>query len=430
MFSTPELILNLLDYIPIGACVVDRDMNVVFWNSSIENQSKIPRDEIVGVNIYKFFPNLSAPKYKRRLEEVFSGVMPVLFSSQLHKYLFPFSNPNGGVRYQDAVVSAFPITDDLVYAIICIQDVTALSLTVDNFRAMRDRALVEIEERKRTESKLKEKTNELEKQNQILTELDRTNQLLIAENIRMGTEISIATRIQKMILPKAEELKLIPDLDIASYMEPAEEVGGDYYDVLLQGTKVRITIGDVTGHGLGSGILMMMAQTAIRAIVATEETNPVEFLVAVNQTIYSNTVRMNFDKFMTLLVLEHEKNTLRISGQHEDIIIIRQDSTLEIIDTFNLGFPIGLEPDIRQYIAAIDVDLAIGDMVVLYTDGVVEAQNNNKEFYGHDRMCKIIRNNHRDEPINVCRALVEDLKVFIGSQKILDDITIVVLKQK
>ncbi|MEO1593535.1 MAG: CHASE2 domain-containing protein, partial [Cyanobacteria bacterium J06632_22] len=90
------------------------------------------------------------------------------------------------------------------------------------------------------------------------------NQKLKAENLRIRTELDITRRLQQMILPPEEELQAISELDIAGYMDPCDEVGGDYYDVLSYQGHLKMGIGDVTGHGLESGLIMIMVQTAVR----------------------------------------------------------------------------------------------------------------------------------------------------------------------
>jgi serine phosphatase RsbU (regulator of sigma subunit) len=80
----------------------------------------------------------------------------------------------------------------------------------------------------------------------------------------MSAELAVSRKLQQMLLPKEHELNQIPGLEIAGFMEPATEVGGDYYDVLNHNGNVKIGIGDVTGHGLESGVVMLMTQTATR----------------------------------------------------------------------------------------------------------------------------------------------------------------------
>src|SRR4051812_13794874 len=77
--------------------------------------------------------------------------------------------------------------------------------------------------------------------------VQKQNERLQAENLRLNTELAVTQRLQRMILPKAQELQAIEGLEIAAYMEPADEVGGDYYDVLQHNGQVKIGIGDMTG---------------------------------------------------------------------------------------------------------------------------------------------------------------------------------------
>ena len=81
-----------------------------------------------------------------------------------------------------------------------------------------------------------------------------------------------------MVLPKIAELGNIPRIEIAGYMEPADEIGGDYYDVLQDGGRLKVGIGDVTGHGLESGVLMLMVQSVARALQEKGGDDPKEFL--------------------------------------------------------------------------------------------------------------------------------------------------------
>ena len=113
------------------------------------------------------------------------------------------------------------------------------------------------------ENLVEERTRDLEQANQEIVSL---NGRLQTENMRMGAELEIAQDIQTMVLPRTRELEHLPALEVAGYMEPADEVGGDYYDVLQSGSNVKIGIGDVTGHGLESGVLMLMVQSVARAL--------------------------------------------------------------------------------------------------------------------------------------------------------------------
>ncbi|MGF1480833.1 MAG: SpoIIE family protein phosphatase [Cyanophyceae cyanobacterium] len=277
------------------------------------------------------------------------------------------------------------------------------------------------------EDKVEERTAELAQANAQITAL---NAKLAAENLRLGAELDVARQMQQMILPTSEELQAIEGLDIAGYMEPADEVGGDYYDVLYTDGIVTIGIGDVTGHGLESGILMVMTQTAVRTLKEIREADPVRFLDALNRTIYQNVQRMNSDKNLTLSILNYADGKVSLSGQHEETIVVRAGGHIERVDTIDLGFPIGLDDDIADFISHTLVKLAPGDGIVLYTDGITEAKDTDKLQYGIDKLCKVISQNWQGTAEEIKQAVIADLRRHIGKQKVFDDITLVVLKQE
>ena len=197
------------------------------------------------------------------------------------------------------------------------------------------------------------------------------------ENLRLSAEVEITRRLQQMILPKPEELKQIESLDIAGFMEPASDVGGDYYDVLYDRGRVKIGMGDVTGHGLESGVVMIMVQTAIRTLMTYEEADPIRFLAAINRTIFDNVQRINSDKNLTLCLLDYQNQTIRLS-----------------------------------------------------TDGITEAENEQGELYGLEQLCQIVSQSWHLCAQEINQAVICDVKQHIDQQTVYDDITLLVIKQK
>lgn len=277
------------------------------------------------------------------------------------------------------------------------------------------------------EHRVEQRTLELQAANHEITHL---NKQLQAENRRLGTELDVARKLQHMILPKAKELEQIPGLDVAAFMEPADEVGGDYYDVLQHDGTIKIGIGDVTGHGLESGMVMLMVQTAVRTLLTIDEKDPKRFFNVLNRIVYDNVRRMQSHKNMTLALLDYRDGLLSLSGQHEETIVIRADGYVEKIDTFDLGFPIGLEPDITAFVEQAHVQLCPGDVVVLYSDGVTEAENDLRRQYGLERLCQVASTNRHQTATEIRQAIIHDLQCHIGNHKVYDDITLLVLKQK
>ncbi|RWK05918.1 SpoIIE family protein phosphatase [Mesorhizobium sp.] len=271
-----------------------------------------------------------------------------------------------------------------------------------------------------------ERTRELGDANQ---EISALNEKLRDENVRLGAELAVARQIQMMVLPKPFELESIPGLEIAAYMRPADEVGGDYYDVLRNGSRVKIGIGDVTGHGLESGVLMLMVQSVARALQEANEGDPHQFLVRLNSAIYKNIERTNTDKHLSLAFLDFEDGRVTLSGQHEDVLVVRADGDIERIDTLDLGLPVGLENDISQFIDTRDIAFGTGDVIVLHTDGVTEAEDEDRRLFGFDRLCKSVQKRQGRSAEEIKTGIIEDLMAHVGIQKIHDDITLVIIRR-
>jgi serine phosphatase RsbU (regulator of sigma subunit)/HAMP domain-containing protein len=277
------------------------------------------------------------------------------------------------------------------------------------------------------EQHVAERTAELAEANAEITAL---NTRLQAENLRLGAELDVTRKLQQMLRPTSEELQQIDGLDIACYMAAADEVGGDYYDVLQHNGQIKIGIGDVTGHGLESGVLMLMTQAIVRALLINGETDPVRFLDTVNRVLYSNVQRMGTDKNLTLALLDYVAGEVRLSGQHEEMLVVRQDGSLERVETVDLGFPIGLVDEIAGYIQHRTVVLQPGDGVVLYTDGITEAENVAGDQYGLARLCAVVCQHWGQAADTIKEAVVADVQRHIGGHQVYDDLTLVVVKQQ
>lgn len=289
----------------------------------------------------------------------------------------------------------------------------------------------EITERKLLEKNLEKivniRTQELAKANE---EINLLNQRLCSENMLMSYKLKILHEMQQLILPKSTELQQIKSLDIVGCMLPMDELGGDYYDVLELDNIITISIGDVTGHGLESGMLMLMTQAAICTLKQQGEINPMEFLNTLNKAIFHNIQRMKSEKNLSLVIINYHDNQLQISGQHEEVILVRKGGKIELIDTIDLGLPIGLDYDIKDFINQKIITLNQGDGIVLYTDGITEARNIDKIQYGIERLCNVVSQNWHLDIENIKDIIINDVKKFIGLNKINDDITLLLLKQK
>ncbi|MFW6147244.1 MAG: PP2C family protein-serine/threonine phosphatase [Thermodesulfobacteriota bacterium] len=241
----------------------------------------------------------------------------------------------------------------------------------------------------------------------------------------LWSEMELAKRIQTALLPDREKVK---GFEIAATMVPAREVGGDYYDIIETPTGDKwVAIGDVSGHGVDAGLIMMMAQTSILSTVNTlTECRPSTVLQSVNSVLRENISRLGSDHYMTLMTIRFNESQMTLAGKHQDIIIYR--SALNKTETIpTKGTWMGIEEDIVGYLNDISMTIEEGDLILLFTDGITEAINRKGEMYGQARLEQAL-NEYADLPVRkILGKLIEDVTMFQEEQ--LDDMTLVVIKK-
>lgn len=241
----------------------------------------------------------------------------------------------------------------------------------------------------------------------------------------LWSEMELAKRIQTALLPDREKVK---GFEIAATMVPAKEVGGDYYDIIETPTGDKwVTIGDVSGHGVDSGLIMMMAQTSILSTVSiSTDCKPSTVLQSVNMILRENISRLGSDHYMTMMAIRFNESQMTLAGKHQDIIIYR--SALNKTETIpTKGTWLGIDENIGQYLNDFPVTIEEGDLILLFTDGITEATNRNGEMYGQVRLEQAL-NEYADLPVRkILDRVIKDVTVFQEEQ--LDDMTLVVIKK-
>jgi phosphoserine phosphatase RsbU/P len=246
-----------------------------------------------------------------------------------------------------------------------------------------------------------------------------------AEKERLEQELEIATRIQTSILPRDLEVE---NLEIAATMVPATEVGGDYYDVLPGSGGCWLGIGDVAGHGLRPGLVMMMLQSMVAALGRENfSAAPSEIVKIVNAVLYDNVRnRLGQDEHATLTLLRYfASGKLVFAGAHEDLVILRAATgKCERIET--IGTWVGATEDIADATEDQHARLEDGDVLLLFTDGAIEAANAAGEQYGIERLCAVLEA-ARGAPVAEIRdRLLASVQGFLAVQD--DDIALLVAR--
>ncbi|MEO7733379.1 MAG: SpoIIE family protein phosphatase [Kofleriaceae bacterium] len=248
----------------------------------------------------------------------------------------------------------------------------------------------------------------------------------LADQERLARELEIAARIQVSILPRS---LAVPGLEMAARMFTASEVGGDYYDVLPIDGGCWLAIGDVSGHGLTAGLMMMMVQTGIASLVRSQPDGaPRDLITTLNRVLFENVhTRLGANLHMTLSVMRYRHDgSIVAAGAHMDAIVWRAATrTTELLVT--PGTFLAVTEDIDWVNEEATWQLAPGDLLVLLSDGVTEAEDAAGQQFGYPGVIDLVER-HATAPLE---ALQEALfEALIRQSPILaDDATVLVMRR-
>jgi predicted ATPase/serine phosphatase RsbU (regulator of sigma subunit) len=250
----------------------------------------------------------------------------------------------------------------------------------------------------------------------------RTEELRAATEALWG-EMELAKKIQTVLLPDNPAIK---GCRITGYMKPADMVGGDYYDVINTGSGDWVIIGDVSGHGVPAGLVMMMVQTSIQALVREfPDIDPSKLLTIVNKAVKYNVGKMEEDKYMTISAFRFRNDgSVSYSGLHQEPLLYRSASEeVEILPTEGIWlspWEMGT-PDSTQ-----EFTLNQGDTLLLYTDGITEAKNQEGTFFTEEKLAEILKKYGKLKTYEIKDKILEALRPYTLE----DDVTMVVIKKQ
>ncbi len=255
-----------------------------------------------------------------------------------------------------------------------------------------------------------------------MTESIATLLVNVAENERLQSEIEIAASIQRNLLPK--EGPQFRGVSFSAHFEPTASIGGDYYDVFnIDKTRLAVAIGDVSGHGLSTGLVMAMVKAAITTLVeeGAEETSLFHRL---NDLVYRSTERR---AFMTLAftIFDLERGTIRhTNAGHLYPYLLREGQPPRGIEVPSL--PLGVRSTISTHTA--EVDLQEGDAIVYLSDGIVEAQDEHGEPFGFDQLEGLLSRSVDRSPSTIRDQILEAVSRHCGTRPADDDRTVMILR--
>jgi serine phosphatase RsbU (regulator of sigma subunit)/predicted enzyme related to lactoylglutathione lyase len=239
---------------------------------------------------------------------------------------------------------------------------------------------------------------------------------------RLAQELEIARQVQARLFP--QRLPAFGTLQYAGVCVQARQVGGDYYDFLNLGQdRLGLIIGDIAGKGIAAALLMANLQANLRSQCATALAQPQRFLESVNQLFYENTAE---SAYSTLFFGEYDDRQRRLcyaNCGHLPGLILRGGRTVERLDA--TATVLGLFPNWDCSIR--ECDLAPGDVLALYTDGVTESFNDHDEEFGEHRLIEALRRYGDLPPEALVNSILNEVSQFSPHEQ-RDDITLIVAR--
>ena len=245
----------------------------------------------------------------------------------------------------------------------------------------------------------------------------------LKEHSEMTREAEISGKIQQTLIPK--QLPQIPGLSLGAFTNTSEGVCGDYYDVLpSRKERVSFLMSDVAGKGMNSLIIMIMIRAILRLIVNTTQ-SAATILSWANRGI---SVENNIDHFASLALVNYDTTTNKIqfatAGSTPILYYNAQNDEISKISTS--ADPIGVEK-MTEYTDN-EMEVHSGDIIALYTDGIVEAVNDNGNQYTTDRLIDAIKSNYKQSSKEIASLVKADIKNFTGTTRQHDDQTLLIIK--
>jgi serine phosphatase RsbU (regulator of sigma subunit) len=248
------------------------------------------------------------------------------------------------------------------------------------------------------------------------------SRVLRVENERKSKELEAARKLQLSMLP--QKLPEHPEIEISVFMQTATEVGGDYYDFLLDDEgALTVVVGDATGHGLNAGMVVTATKSLFNAEAQRDDLR--EILTVISDSL----VRMKFGLlFMSLLLLRIKNNKLQISAAGMPPALIYRGRQKKVEEILLKSLPLGSK--IAGGYKLVETEFYPGDTIFLYSDGFPELFNSENEMYGYENVIKAFRKLADQSPDKIIAGLKNICREWSNGEVPNDDVTFVVLRRK
>jgi len=241
---------------------------------------------------------------------------------------------------------------------------------------------------------------------------------------KMGEEIKLAGSIQASLLPYS--FPDMPGYQVAVTLHPAGETSGDFFDIIpLEGGKIGFLIADVLDKGLGPALYMTLSRTLIRTYATEFDLQPDLVFFATNERILKDT-RANLFVTVFFAVLDPQTGTINYcNAGHNPPFLLASQNGCEPLPLTKTGIPIGIDEDATWERESVQMEP--GDVLILYTDGVPDAQNSRGDFYKQQSLVETITHNLGQSAEDLQTSILDSVYDFVGDAPPFDDITLMVL---
>ncbi|MCC5914539.1 MAG: PP2C family protein-serine/threonine phosphatase [Balneolaceae bacterium] len=251
----------------------------------------------------------------------------------------------------------------------------------------------------------------------------------LAQDERMKQELQIARKVQQSFLPV--RTPQFEGLDIAAICKPAYETGGDYYDFIeIDDHRLAVTIGDVSGKGIEAAFYMTFTKGVLHAI-CQDFTSSSELLAKTNKLFRNNASR---GTFVSLIfgVADLKESTFRFSRAGHNPLLYYNSNEGKLHQYTPKGIGVGMACDqtFMKNITEQTISLKSGDILIMFTDGVVEATSAGNDFYGDERLHRLIEKYHDLTSDKLLKNVMDDLNSFSDMENPHDDMTMLIIKKK
>ena len=240
----------------------------------------------------------------------------------------------------------------------------------------------------------------------------------------VARELAIAGQVQEKFLPR--DLPDTPGWQLSAMLRPAKETSGDFYDVIpLPNGRLGILIADVADKGMGAALYMALSRTLIRTYAVEFDTQPELVLNAANRRIIADAGAGLFvTVFYAVLDPSSGELTYANAGHNPPYLLSAQNGN-GVMELDKTGVPLGILDSMIWEQRAVRLDP--GDVLLLYTDGITEAQNSQEEFFDEDRLREIVRGSRGRQAVDIQDSLIAQVDDFVGGAPQFDDITLMVV---